>query len=98
LIIALVITPLAKTLSIVDRGGGLAFGLMSSLVGICLIVGIFSPFLTTTGSGIFAVNTSFLFPWLIQGYNLLLAGISVFAGDILTNPLESFPLFRQTPV
>lgn len=96
LIIAVVITPLAKTLSFVDRGGGLAFGVLSMFIGLCLVVGLLAPFLTTATTSIFKVSNSLLYPWLIQGYDVLLAVISTFAGDILTNPLEKLPIFNQT--
>lgn len=98
LIIAVVITPLAKSLSIVNRGGGLAFGALSTMVGLCLVIGLFTPFLTASDSGIFGINDSLLYPWIAQGYDLLVGITSAFAEDTLTNPLERFPLFEQTPV
>jgi uncharacterized membrane protein required for colicin V production len=98
LIIAVVITPLAKTLSFVDRGGGLAFGVLSMAIGLCLVVGLLAPFLTTASTGLFKTNNSLLYPWLIQGYDVILAVISTFAGDILSNPLDKLPMFNQTPI
>ncbi len=96
LIIAMVITPLARNLSLVNRGGGLAFGVLSSGVVLCLILGLITPFLTTTSPSVLKLNDSFLYPWMIQGYDAVMPVISGFSGDILTNPLESIPIFKET--
>ncbi|MCM1565986.1 MAG: CvpA family protein [Dehalobacter sp. 4CP] len=94
LIIALVITPIAKNLSFINRGGGLLFGLLSTFVVISLVLGLFSPLLSTGDSGLLKTGSSLLYPWFMQGYDLILSGISVFAGDILNNPLNSIPLLN----
>lgn len=96
LIITLIITPLAKNLSFVNRGGGFAFGILSTSVVLVLVVGFFVPFFTVTNPGF--ISNSVLYPWFIQGYHWLLSLISVFAGDFLSNPLESFPLFKGVAV
>lgn len=93
IIIAVIITPLAKTLSFVNRGGGFAFGILSMLVGLCLCIGLMGPFLMTANTEMFRVSDSVLYPWLIEGYEVLLGIISAFAGDIFTNPLESLPFY-----
>lgn len=98
LLIAMIITPLAKSLGFVNRGGGLAFGVLSMLVGVCLVMGLVSPFLTTVNPDAFRVSSSIMYPWLMQGYELLLGFISAFAGDILNNPLETIPLLKGTKV
>jgi len=96
IVINLVINPLAQTLSVVDRGGGLAFGILGTLVGLCLAVGLVAPFIISANTGIAMINDSFLYPWLMQGYDIILAAISAFAGDILVNPFEAFPLLQET--
>ena len=96
--ITLVVTPLAKSLGIVNRGGGLAFGALSTIVVLCLVVGIASPFLSTANSGIINTSQSFLYPWLLEGYQLLLSFIGVFDSELLTNPFEALPIFNGTPI
>ncbi len=98
LLIAVVITPLAKTLSFVNRGGGLVFGILSTTLVLCLIIGLMAPFLTTANPGIFKASSSLLYPWLIQGYEILVCMIFAVAGDFLFNPLEAFPLFQETAI
>lgn len=90
IIISLVITPLAKSLGLLNRGGGLFFGALSTYVVLCLIIGLVSPFLASSGSGV--LNSSLVYPWLIGGYEVFLSILALFAHDILTSPLESFPL------
>jgi len=96
LIIAVVITPLAKSLSFVNRGGGLAFGVLSSGIVLCLIVGLLNPFLSTAGPGALEVNQSLLFSWMVGIYKLLISFISGFSGDVLSNPLDALPVFKET--
>jgi uncharacterized membrane protein required for colicin V production len=98
LLIAVVITPLAKTLSFVNRGGGLAFGILSTMLVLCLLIGLMAPFLTTANPGIFKISGSRLYPWLIQGYEILRSIIFAVAGDFLINPLEAFPFFQETAI
>lgn len=98
LLIAVIITPLAKNFSIINRGGGLAFGFLSMLVAICLFAGLSAPLLTTAASGAAGVGQSFMYPWLLQGYEIIQGAISVFAGDILTNPLEGFPITKEMAI
>ncbi|UWG97249.1 CvpA family protein [Dehalobacter sp. DCM] len=98
IIIALVITPLAKNLSFINRGGGFIFGLLTMLIVLSLILGFFSPILTTADIALFKTSDSLLFPWFMEGYDILLSVISAFAGDIFRNPLESIPLFQGITV
>lgn len=98
IIITVIINPLAKTLSVVDRGGGLVLGLLGMLIGICLVVGLIAPFLTTAGTGILTVENSLLYPLLMQGYEAILAIITAFAGDVLVNPLDAFPMLKETAI
>jgi len=97
-VISFVMAPLAKTLSFADRGGGFVFGALSMMVGVCLFAGLFTPVLTTGNIGLLKTSNSLFYPWLIQGYDFLHLGINAFAGDILKNPLEGFPIFKGTPV
>lgn len=96
--ITLVVTPLAKSLGLVNRGGGLAFGALSTIVVLCLIVGITSPFLNTANAGIINTSESFIYPWLLEGYQLLLYFIAVFDSELLMNPFDSLPIFNGTPI
>lgn len=98
LIITVVIDPLAKSLGIVNRGGGLAFGALSAAVGLCLIIGLISPFLSSTNPGALNLNESLSYPWVIGGYDLLTGILSAFTGDIFTNPLDKFPVLKSTAV
>lgn len=92
IIITLVITPLAKSLGLLNRGGGLFFGILSTYVVLCLLAGLVSPFMITSGSGM--AETSYVYPWLIGGYEIMLSFLAVFYTDFLTNPLEAFPLIN----
>ncbi len=94
LIIALVISPLAKNLSFINKGGGFAFGILSSFIVLCLIVGLITPFLTTAGPSVLELNDSILYPWMVQGYELELSVMQGFA-DGLHNPLDAFPIFNN---
>ncbi|KUO61903.1 MAG: hypothetical protein APF84_04500 [Gracilibacter sp. BRH_c7a] len=96
--ITVVITPLAKSLGLVNRGGGLAFGALSTIIVLCLIVGMASPFLSTGNPGIINTNSSLLYPWLLEGYQLLLSFIAVFDSEFLTNPFEALPILKGTPI
>ncbi len=96
LIITLVITPLAKSLGFVNRGGGLAFGLLSAGIVLCLVVGLIEPFLSSLSTGLSRVNDSLFYPWLMQGYDIILGVVSTFVGDIITNPLEGFSIIKDT--
>lgn len=96
--ITLIVTPLAKSLGIVNRGGGLVFGALSTLIVLCIIVGMASPFLSTGSSGIINTSQSFLYPWLLEGYQLLLSFIGVFDSELLTNPFEALPIFKGTAI
>ena len=98
IIITIVITPLARSLSLVNRGGGLAFGLLSTFIVLSLVIGLTSPFINTTDTGIISTGESFIYPILLTGYDSILAVISVFDSEILTNPFEAFPLLKGTPV
>ena len=98
ILIALVITPLARSLGFVNRGGGLAFGILSSFVVLCLVVGMASPFLNTADIGIINTSSSIIYPWLLEGYQVLLSLLAVFDSDFLMNPFEALPLFKGTPV
>jgi uncharacterized membrane protein required for colicin V production len=96
IIIALVINPLAKSLGFVNRGGGLVFGILGVVVGVCLVIGLLSPFLTTISPGVLKINNSLIYPWIMDGYKMLSGIISAFAGDFLVNPLETLPMFKET--
>lgn len=98
IIITLVITPLARSLGLINRGGGLAFGALSSFIVLCLVVGMASPFINTADTGIINTSDSILYPWLLEGYELLLSLIAVFDSDFLTNPFETLPLLKGTPI
>jgi len=97
LLISLIITPVAKNLGLINRGGGLAFGLLGSYVVLCLLIGLTAPFLTTWSNGALGIGDSLLFPLLLQGYDLQLSLLSGFSDDILTNSLYSMPLIPKTP-
>jgi len=98
LIISLFIKPLAKSLSLINRGGGFLFGFLSSMIGICLIVGLITPFLTATSWGVSNLANSITYPFVSQGYDLILGLISSFADGTLTNPFENLPFNWFTPI
>jgi len=98
LFISLFIKPLAKSLSLVNRGGGLIFGFLSSLIVVCLVVGLITPFLTATPWGVSNLAYSATYPFVSQGYDLIRALVSSFADGTLTNPLENLPFNWFTPI
>lgn len=98
LFISLFIKPLAKSLSLVNRGGGLIFGFFSSMVGVCLIVGLITPFLTATTWGVNNLSYSVTYPFVSRGYDLILSLVSSFADGTLANPFENLPIDWQTPI
>ncbi|NLI92895.1 MAG: CvpA family protein [Peptococcaceae bacterium] len=97
-VISLIISPVAKSLSFADRGGGMIFGILSTLIGVCLFVGLVAPLLTKGNVGLFKISNSILYPWLMEGYDFILFGIKAYAGDVLKNPLEGIPLFKGMQV
>jgi len=94
LLIAVIIKPLAKNLSIVNRGGGLAFGVLGTAVVLCLLVGFLNPFLSAAAPGSLRINESILFPWMTQGYDLVITVFSGFSSDNFINPLDSLSVFK----
>ncbi len=96
--ITFIVTPLAKSLGIVNKGGGLAFGALSTIIVLCIVVGMTAPFLNTANSGIINTNQSFLFPWLLEGYQQLLSFMGAFDSELLTNPFEGLPIHNGTPI
>lgn len=98
LLTSVIFSPLAKGLSFADRGGGFVFGVVGTLLGLCLIVGLIAPFLASGYIGFLKVNHSVFYPWLIQGYDIISAGMKAYAGDILKNPLEGFPMLKEMQV
>jgi uncharacterized membrane protein required for colicin V production len=95
LVISFLISPLAKNLTIINRGGGFVLGLLSSFVVLCLVVGLISPFLTASEK-LSSVQTSVLYPYLMEGYNTALPVISGFSSEILLNPLESIESLKDS--
>lgn len=98
LLISLLVTPLAKSLGIVNRGGGLAFGFLTIFIVLSLIVGMASPVLTAASAAGIKTNDSLFYPILMNGYEVILSVISVFAGDFLANPLEMLPQIKSMPI
>ncbi|NLM22072.1 MAG: CvpA family protein [Peptococcaceae bacterium] len=96
LIINLIISPAARKLGLINRGGGFAFGVLSAFIVLCLFIGLFTPFLTLSGNKLLSTGNSLLYPLMLQGYDLELSVFSSFSEDILTNYLYSLPLSSET--
>lgn len=88
--ISIIVNPIAGSMGIINRGGGLLFGVLSSFVAVCLIVGLTSPLLTIVNSKALKPETSELYPVFISGYVIIKDLSSVIAEDLLTNPLKEF--------
>lgn len=98
IIISLIIKPLAKSLGIVNRGGGLAFGLLSTFIVLSIVIGLAAPILTTMSAAGIDTGNSVSYPYFVDSFNLIKDIFSIFAGDILTNPLELLPQLPGTAV
>lgn len=98
LLISIIVKPLAQSLGVVNRGGGLIFGFLSALVGVCLVVGLATPFLTASAWGVSNLSHSITYPFVNQGYDLILGFVSSFAEGSIDNPLENFPFDWQIPI
>jgi uncharacterized membrane protein required for colicin V production len=96
ILIALIITPLAKSLSFVNRGGGFILGILGMLFGLCLFIGLLMPFITA--ADFLNTGNSLVYPWLWRGYELVKSLVAALAGDIFKNPLDAFPAFTGTPL
>ncbi|HVJ49129.1 CvpA family protein [Desulfitobacterium sp.] len=64
----IVLTPLAFFGGTVNRGGGFLFGALGALVGIAVIVGLISPFLTIFGENgsLALLQQAWFYPYLVQ--------------------------------
>ena len=96
LVISLIISPVARKLGLINRGGGFAFGVLSSFIVLCLFIGLFTPFLNLPGNKVLSIGNSLLYPLMLQGYDLELSVFSSFSDDILTNSLYSLPFSSET--
>ncbi|ADY57617.1 hypothetical protein Sgly_3355 [Syntrophobotulus glycolicus DSM 8271] len=90
ILIGIVINPIANSLGIINRGGGLLFGVLGSFIVVCLFVGLASPLLALFDTAALNPEGSVLYPVFQAGYEIIKVFISAAAGDFLTNPLKGF--------
>lgn len=90
IIISIAIAPVARNLTLINRGGGLAVGMLSAFLILSLLLGLAYPLVTAADPNFWGIADSELYPWFVSGYQLVLSIVSLFAGDILSNPLDSF--------
>ncbi len=62
--IGIIVNPIASSMGMINKGGGLLFGILSSFVVVCLIVGLTAPILSIINSEAFKPEASELYPFL----------------------------------
>ena len=87
---AILLRPLGSWGGSFNRGGGLMFGGLSSIIGLSVLAGLMSPFLQlgVGGSFITLIQNSYFYPYLIQTFNVLDQVFSAQLREKLLEPLS----------
>ncbi|SDG78835.1 CvpA family protein [Desulfosporosinus hippei] len=90
ILVAILLRPLGSWSGSFNRGGGLLFGGLGSLIGLSVLAGLLSPFLNIGANDGFMelVLNSYLYPHLIQTFNLLDQMFSAQLKEKLLEPLS----------
>jgi len=90
LLAAILLRPFGSWGGSFNRGGGLLFGGLSSLIGLSVLAGLLSPFLQMGESGNFIqlIKNSYLYPYLIETFNILDQVLSAQLREKLIEPLS----------
>lgn len=89
--IAILLRPLGSWSGSFNHGGGLVFGGLSSLIGLSVLAGLLSPFLQLSEGGNFIalIRNSYLYPYLVQTFNVLDQVLSAQLKENLLEPLST---------
>jgi len=90
LLVAFLLRPFGSWGRSFNRGGGLLFGGLSSLIGLSVLAGLLSPFLQLGEGGnlIVLIQNSYLYPYLVETFNVLDQLFSAQLREKLIEPLS----------
>lgn len=87
---SILLSPFGGRNGFLNRGGGLLFGGLSSVIGLAVLAGLFFPLMNLGVGGSFnaLIQTSYLYPYLVEVFNLLDQLFSAHLQQNLLDPLS----------
>jgi len=90
LLAAILLRPFGSLIGSFNRGGGLMFGGLSSLIGLSVLAGLLSPFIQLGVGGSFTglIQNAYFYPYLVETFNVLDQLFSAQLREKLFEPLS----------
>lgn len=90
ILVSILIRPLGSWSGTLNRGGGLIFGGLSTLIGLSVLVGLISPFLQLNAGGSFnsLIQSSYISPYLVKIFHALDQAFSAQLSQKLLEPIS----------
>jgi len=90
ILVSIFLRPFSSWSGPFNRGGGLMFGALSSLIGLAVLAGLLSPFMQLGEGGSFVelIQNSYIYPRLVETFNVLDQVLSAQLKEKLIEPLS----------